>query len=135
MSTIVAPLDFEDGHTLSLLGLLKLLKARGHRVCCLGPIKVQELVRRENIEFIPVRVPRGALLNWPGGVHGEDFLRLLLHGVWDEIITQLNPDLALVYSLYCAEGLIIHYRYRLPIVFYLSAFRNESRVEDCEACI
>jgi MGT family glycosyltransferase len=135
MSTIVAPLDFEDGHTHALLGLLKLLKARGHRVCCLGPLKVQGLVHRENIEFIPVRVPQEALLNGPVEVHDEDFLWLLLHGVWDEVVTQLNPDLALVYSLYRVEGLIINYRYRLPIVYYFASFRRESKVQDCEDSI
>jgi UDP:flavonoid glycosyltransferase YjiC (YdhE family) len=112
MSTIVVPFDFEEGHTLPILRLLKLLKDRGHRVCCLGPPKVQELVRRENIEFIPIRVQEEGF---------EGFWWLLLRGVLDEIITQINPELALVRSLYRTEGLVIHYRYRLPIV-YLSIF-------------
>jgi MGT family glycosyltransferase len=135
MLTIAAPLDFEEGHTFPLFGLLKLLKARGHRVCCLGTPKVQDLVRRENIEFIPLRVPQEALSNKavrvPEG-NGKGFWWYLLHGILDEIITQLNPDLALVRSLYRTEALVMHYRYRLPIVFYSSSFRIVSKVEECE---
>ncbi len=131
MSTILAPLDSEDAHTIALLGLLKLLKARGHRVCCLGPPKVQDLVRRENVEFIAFRVSREALFDKITGllVGDEWELRLLLQGAVDEIITQLNPDLVLVNSQRYVEGLVIYYRYRLPIIFYDSSFRFTSREE------
>ena len=133
MSTILAPLDSEKAHTISLLGLLKLLRARGHRVCCSGAPKVQDLVRRENIEFIPFHVPREVLFDKITGLLVEKgrVLWLLLQGVLDEIITQLNSDLVLVNSHRCVEGLVIHYRYRLPIVFYDSSLRDTSREGFC----
>jgi MGT family glycosyltransferase len=137
MSTIVVPLDFEEGHELSLFGLLKLLKDRGHRVCCLGARQDRDLVLEENIEFIPISVPQEVLSNpimWASG-KGGGFFWLLLRGVLDENITQLNPDLVLVSSHYYTEGLVIHYRYRLPIVYYFPSFRSKSRVDCCESAV
>jgi MGT family glycosyltransferase len=139
MSTILVPLDLEEGHTLPLFSLLKLLKAREHRVCCIGApdVQHQHLVRGEGIEFIPIRIPQKALSNanlWEPGEKGW-FFWLLLLGVLDEAITQLKPDLVMVRSQYYTEGLVIHYRYQLPIVFYISSFRTENRVEYCESKI
>jgi hypothetical protein len=101
MSTIVAPLDGELGHTLALLGLLKLLRDQGRRVCCLGSRLDQDAIRSESIEFIPLHAPQRN----PG-----DNLWPLLHGGLDEIVTQLNPNLFLLNSFYCTESLVIHCR-------------------------
>lgn len=139
MSTIVAPLDLEEGHTIPLFGLLKLLKARGRRVYCLsaGAPGVQDLVRAEGIEFIPLGVPQEILPKANVGAPGERtrFLELLLRGVLDEAITQLEPDLVMVRSQYYLEGLVIHYRYRSPIVFYNSSFILASKAEICELIV
>ena len=90
MSTIFVPLDLEEGHTLPLNSLLKLLKARGHQVYCLGTPSVQHLVLSEGIEFIPIRIRQQALSNANLWEPGEKpcFWRLLLLGVLDEPITQ-----------------------------------------------
>src|SRR5690348_15723508 len=54
MPTIAALLDTWEGHTLPTLGLLRCLKARGHRIACLGMPAIEDAVLQQGFEFIPI---------------------------------------------------------------------------------
>ena len=136
MATVAVLLDLEEGHSLPNFGLLRLLKTRGHRVCCLGLREVEEMVRRQGFEFIPVLeeiLPQGS-------VSGRDWIEVrslyfgpLVRGkVLDSIVESLRPDVLILHSHYYAEGVAIHYRYRLPVVFVVASFRVTDRRRACE---
>src|SRR5262249_51743648 len=53
--------------------------------------------------------------------------------VLDEVIDVLRPDAALILSLYYTAGLAIHYRYRLPVVFFTPQLKKGNRIIECES--
>src|SRR5215831_15142224 len=132
MGTIVVPFDLEEGHTLPQFGFLKFLRARGHRICCLGMPEIEGLVRKQGFEFIPLAAPRGdqhGARIWMGS---DICLGPLLRGVMDDAMSRLRPDVVMIRSQYYTEGLVIHYRYRCPIVFIITSFRKNTRERACE---
>lgn len=132
MGTIAVPFDIEEGHTLPQFGLLKFLRARGHRVCCLGMPEIEGLVRRQGFEFIPLVAPKGAQHSTRIWMGSDICLGPLLRGVLDDAMSWLQPNVVMIRSQYYTEGLVIHYRYRCPVVFMISSFRKNSRERACE---
>jgi len=132
MGTVAALLDLEEGHTLPNLGLLRLLKSRGHMIYCLGLSDVEDFIRDQGFEFIPIM---GDIFP-PGTCQGrrwvetrsQYFVPLIRGKVLDDAIARLKPEVMMVHNSYCAEGLIIHLRYSLPIVFFCPSFRELPRV-------
>jgi glycosyltransferase, MGT family len=47
----------------------------------------------------------------------------------DHVLADLRPDVVLVHSEYYLEGLAIHYRYLVPLVFFGPMFRHFPRTE------
>lgn len=132
MGIIAVPLDIEEGHTLPQFGLLRRLRDAGHRVCCVGVGETEGLVRDQGLEFLPIVVPEGSR-RAEGVWQGSDLcLGPLLGGVLDGVMADLKPNVVIVRSQFYTEGLVIRYRYRLPIVFFISSFRRVTRAQACE---
>jgi MGT family glycosyltransferase len=139
LSTVAVLLDIEEGHMLAIAGLLRLLKARGHRVCCLGFASIKDLVCDQGLEFISIMeniFPEKSyrIKNWLE-TRDRYFGPLARGEVLDEVIARLKPDVMVVHNHYYAESLVIHYRYRLPIVSIVPSLRQVGRVQACESNI
>src|SRR5262245_46447347 len=127
MSTIAVLIDPEEGHMLPSFWLSRHLKDFGHRICYLGLPSVEGLVRNQGFEFIQIpseSLPKEFYSYFGPLVRGE---------VLDEVIDVLRPDAALILSLYYTAGLAIHYRYRLPVVFFTPQLKKGNRIIECES--
>ncbi len=123
MATIAALFDVEEGHLLASLKLAKDLRARGHDVRYLGLASVAPLVKRQGFELIPIferllgGVSRSAEAlakvdssRWFGEIARGEAL--------DAVMGALQPDLVWMMSLYYPEALLVHCRYRVPVVLW-----------------
>jgi len=139
MATIIVLLDKQEGHTLANFLLLRKLKARGHQIYCLGLSQVKGWVRDQGFEFIPIMddvLKREAIRNPDEEDARNQYFGYLVRGeLLDDVIVRLKPDLAIIHSHYNIEGLVIHYRYHLPLVFFMPSFRVVSREKACESAI
>ncbi|MDP9122308.1 MAG: hypothetical protein M3O15_13240 [Acidobacteriota bacterium] len=131
MGTIAFLLDFEEGHFLSTFKLARDLRQRGHRLCYLGLPRAESMVRQQGFEFIPILSDLAASAA-ASAAAGEkmtlDWLAPMVRGeVLDEVMERLQPDAFLVLSLYYPEALVIHCRYRTPIVFLTPQCRTQVR--------
>ncbi|HEU4837464.1 MAG TPA: nucleotide disphospho-sugar-binding domain-containing protein [Pyrinomonadaceae bacterium] len=145
MATILIFLDLDEGHSFPIFRLLKRLKARGHRVLCLGLARIGDWVRSHGFEFraiiddvLPKEFGR---LDCFETTYVRDGLRELYLGplvrgqVLDPAIAELKPDAGVFLCNYYIESLVVFYRYRLPIVLFVPACRTVSRQQACEAII
>jgi MGT family glycosyltransferase len=106
MSTIVFVVDDEAGHLLPSFKLARQLRGYGHQVYYLGLAGAYELVRRQGFELLPIS----------GGASPGQYDLLECGAALDGIMSGIRPDALIVLSLLYAEALILHFRYRLPIV-------------------
>ena len=128
MATIAVLSDEEEGHLLPSFWLSRRLKDCGSRVCYLAPPNCERLVRGQGFEFISLKSEREA-----GKIRGgQGYLGpLLCEGMLDGAIVTLQPDVMLILSLYYAAGLAIHYRYKIPVVYFTPILSKYDRVERC----
>lgn len=145
MSTIIVFLDLEEGHSLPIFKLLRGLKERNHRVCCLGLSHIGDSVRRQGFEFIPIIddvLPKEnlnqehLLANYArNGLRDMYFESLVRGEVLDRIMAELKPDLGIFICHYYLEALAVHFRYKLPTVFFVPIFRAGSRQQASEMIV
>lgn len=162
MANIAFVIDHEEGHLLPTFKLATRLAGRGHRVRYLGLADAEELVRRQGLEFSTVLAdvfPRGSTRTLrtltrgvdpkdeTGPIHGilgaggfsDDYLISLIRGRdLEEAVRDLQPDLFLVNSHSVLHALILHYRFRLPVVLltpYLRSFPKAGYVQEIEGAL
>jgi MGT family glycosyltransferase len=141
MATIAMLIDREEGHLLSSFWLSRKLKDYGFRVCYLvGGADSEAFVRSQGFEFIAL--PTIAFSQDSHNRHpavrnsGFGYFGPLVRGeVLDEAINALRPDVILILSLYYTAGLAIHYRYKVPVVFFTPSLRKSTRANDCMGVI
>src|SRR3954452_15202587 len=114
MAKIVFIMDDEAGHLLPSFQLARQLCGHGHQVYYLGLAGAYELVRSQGFELLPIP-------GISGGASPEQYDLLESSAALDEIISRIRPDVLIVLALLYAEALILHFKYRLPIVL-LSTF-------------
>jgi zeaxanthin glucosyltransferase len=131
MATIAIFVDIEEGHVLPTFWLSRFLQTRGHQVWYLGHQNLAQLVSDNGFKFISI-MKGDPLAN---GSHAEHSRLNLIFGplvrgeLLDGILADLNSDVALVHSEYYLEGLAIHYRYHIPLVFFGPMFRRFPRTQ------
>jgi MGT family glycosyltransferase len=145
MSNISVFLDLEEGHSLPIYKLLRRLKDREHGVCCHGLGHIGDSVRRQGFEFIPIIddvLPRGngqrerLLATYArDGIRDLYFESLVRGKVLDRLMAELKPDLGIFICHYYLEALAVHFRYQLPIVFFVPIFRAGNRAQASEAIV
>ena len=131
MATIAALFDLEEGHLLASFQLAKDLRARGHDVRYLGPASAAPLVRRQGFELVPIferlldGVSRSAAAQ--AQADGRRWFGEIARGeALDAVMAALSPDLVWMISLYYPEALLVHCRYRAPIVLWTPFCRPAS---------
>jgi MGT family glycosyltransferase len=118
MAVIALLLDGMEGHYLPTFKLAKELRARGHEVCYLGLAGAAPMVRREGFELAPIL---GSLLpaaGRPGEGHaGGDWFASLVSGeALDAALERIRPAVVIMLSIYYCEAMVVHVRYRLPVL-------------------
>jgi zeaxanthin glucosyltransferase len=142
-ATIVVLVDTEEGHIMPTFWLSRYLKARGHRVCYLGLSSVESIVRSQGFEFFSITGDvslKDGRYDSQREAYDDDYASIyfgpLVRGeLLDGIIAKLRPSVALILSKHYLEGLAIHYRHQLPIVFVTPMFRRHARIRTCENVI
>jgi zeaxanthin glucosyltransferase len=139
MSTIAVFLDLDEGHSLPIFRLLRRLKERGHRVCCLGLKHTEACAREQGFEFIPIienvlppealRGERFRASYVKDGLRDMYFGPLVRGEVLDHLMDDLKPDVGIFHTQYYLESLVARYRYRLPIVYFVASMRTASRTQ------
>jgi len=139
--TIAFLLDHEEGHLLPTFKLARRLAARGHRVCYLGIPDAADLVRRAGFAMTPIlesvfppgslRAGAAAAKNGDPDRHlDERLLTAMAQGTdLDGPLRAVRPSLLLTTSFQGARALVLHYRYRLPVVLLTTWLRPGTRAE------
>jgi len=131
LATIAALFDMEEGHLLASFKLAKDLRARGHDVRYLGLASAAPLVRRQGFELIPIfeRLLGGVSRSSEATdqLDGRRWFGEIARGeALDAVMGALAPDLVWMISLYYPEALLVHCRYRLPVVLWTRFCRPAS---------
>jgi zeaxanthin glucosyltransferase len=144
MATIVILVDSEIGHAHSTFRLSRRLKAGGHRVSYIGPLDIQDMVRSQGFEYISI-VNEALLRNIQSNAQTkksadeialDSYFGPIVRGeLLDKAFAELRPGAALVLGLSPLEGLAIHYRYRLPVIFFDPSLMRYSRDLEVKAVI
>lgn len=145
MARIAFLIDIEHGHILSTFSLARKLKARGHEVYYLGVADMEEMIRKQGMEFRPFLqdlMPLGSAAKLRAEYvkdpqHNEKalfYIKPLLQGrMLDKIVEEIRPDVMLIASFF--EAIAVRYKYNLPVVMFNTAIRKYPRTEACQAVI
>jgi zeaxanthin glucosyltransferase len=123
LATIAALFDLEEGHLFTSFKLAKELRARGHDVRYLGLASSAPLVRRQGFELTPVfeRLLGGFSRSAQAMAQvtsSQWFADLVCGEALDGVMGCVKPDLVWMLSLYYPEALVVHCRYRVPVVLW-----------------
>jgi zeaxanthin glucosyltransferase len=151
MANITILVDTEQGHIFSTLSLARKLKARGHGVYYLGVADVEEMIRKQGMEFRPVLqdlMPLGSAAklrtqfvekSGPMEIFDEKqffYFAPLLHGkMLDGIVQEIEPAVMLLTCHRYFEAIAIRYKYNLPVVLLNPIVRDEPRAQACQVVI
>lgn len=145
MAIIAAFLDLEEGHSFALFRLLRRLKTGGHHVCCLGLPYVERHVRDQGFDFIPIMEDLLPPVSWHSGIWQSNYmgegLRDFYFGplargeVLDGAMARLKPGVVILPCQYYIEGLLVYYRYQVPVVYFSASLRAGNRQEACQTVI
>jgi zeaxanthin glucosyltransferase len=143
MATIAILIDAEEGHLLCTFKLARRLEARGHRVHYFGVHDAPALMRRSGFTITPLLeslFPPGSLQAYAeearrsadpalaGRLLNERVLVAMAQGIGlDGPIRGVRPDLLMTTSFQGARALILHYRYRLPVMLLTTWLRPGTR--------
>jgi zeaxanthin glucosyltransferase len=151
MASVVFLLEHEEGHLLPTFQLAKRLTTRGHQVSYIGLADAAELVERQGYPFSPIMenvFPKGStrtLRDKIEAAEGGEAARNL--GYSDETVADLfigslvrgedvaaairtrQPDVLLISSLYPPSALVMHYRFRIPILLITPWLRPFPKTE------
>jgi MGT family glycosyltransferase len=139
MARIAFMLDHQEGHLIPTFKAARQLAQRGHSVVYLGLHDSAELVRRQGFEFLPILsgpFPPGSLVRLrdelgrdaagtrldsdpavPRAALYDHYLGEMAQGRdLDPAVAAARPDLFVLNSLMGLNALVVHFRYRLPIV-------------------
>jgi MGT family glycosyltransferase len=149
MATLGFLFDHQEGHLLPTFKLARRLIARGHRIEYLGIPDGGDVVRRHGFAFTPIlervfppgstRVPQedfegNGRVAEEAGRRYERYLGPMARGEEiDGAIRALRPDLLVTTSFEGARALVLHYRYRLPVVLLTTWLRPGTRAEYLES--
>jgi zeaxanthin glucosyltransferase len=145
MARIAFLIDIEQGHILSTFSLARKLKARGHEVYYLGIPDVEEMIRKQGMEFRPLLqdlVPRGSVAKMRADYLKDQqshekiffYIKPLLQGTMlDGVLGEIKPDVILIGSFF--EAIAIRYKYHVPVVMLNSTIRKQPRTEACQTII
>ena len=151
MANVVFLLEHEEGHLLPTFQLAKRLVARGHQVSYIGLADAAELVQRQGYPFSPIMenvFPKGSTrtlrdqieaaedgevgrpLGYSNEAVADLFIGSLVRGedVTAAIRTR-QPDVLLISSLYPPSALVMHYRFRIPIILLTPWLRPFPKAE------
>ena len=145
MARIAFLVDTEPGHILSTFNLARKLKARGHEVYYLGVADMEEMIRKQGMEFRPFLqdlMPLGSAAKLRAEYVKDPqrnekalfYVKPLLQGrMLDGIVEEIRPDVVLIASFF--EAIAVRYKYNVPVVMFNTAIRKYPRTEACQAVI
>lgn len=145
MARIAFLVDIEPGHVFCTFSLARKLKARGHEVYYLGVADMEEMVRKQRMEFRPFLqdlMPLGSTAKLRAEYVKDQqrnenalfYVKPLLDGrMLDGIFEEIRPDVVLIASFF--EAIAIRYKYNVPVVMLNSAIRRLPRTEACQGVI
>ena len=156
MANIAFLLDQEESHLLPSFTLARHLTERGHAVHYLGAADSAELVRQHGFDFSPILehvFPKGTMHRFKktlwesngsrpavGGRQSSELqeeveryrpiLGALVRGEGlDEPLRAFSPDLLVINSFLPLNALVLHFRYKLPVVLLTPYLRSDSKAE------
>ena len=149
MASIAFLIDIELGHILPTFSLARKLTARGHKVYYLGLADMEEMIRKQGMEFRPFLqdlMPLGSAATLRAQYLKDEqltrdfdekhlFLKLLLQGkMLDSIVQEIRPDVVLVTGRFF-EATAIRYKYNVPVVLLTPSVRSQPRTEACQVVV
>jgi zeaxanthin glucosyltransferase len=141
MARIIFLVDFEEGHILSTMSLSKTLAARGNTVVYAGIPDAEETIAGQGFAFYQIMAdvfPKGSTPSCnqtEASIKGVCFARCVKGDLVDHLIREFRPNVAVVLSYHYLEGLAIHYRHGLPIIFFTPDLRIVDRAEAASSII
>jgi zeaxanthin glucosyltransferase len=149
MAVIAVLVDLEHGHIFPTFCLAKKLMARGHRVCYLGLVEVEHLIRRQGLEFRPIMqdlIPPGFFTDLRAqgietgrqvraSVEEKYFAPLLQGKVLDGVMQEIKPDVMLITCHQYFEAIAVHYKYNVPVILLNTQVRDETRAQGAQVVI
>ncbi|HEY0763686.1 MAG TPA: nucleotide disphospho-sugar-binding domain-containing protein [Pyrinomonadaceae bacterium] len=145
MARIAFLVDIEQGHILSTFSLARKLKARGHEVFFLGVADVEEMIRKQGMEFralLQDLMPVGSVAKLRAEYLKDQqshekiffYIKPLLEGTMlDSTFQELRPDVVVIGSFF--EAIAIRYKYNVPVVMWNPTIRKQPRAEACQSVI
>jgi len=145
MARIAFLVDIEQGHIFSTFSLARKLKMRGHEVFYLGVADVEEMIRKQGMEFRPLLqdlMPLGAAAKLRAEYLKDQqrhekilfYIKPMLKGTMlDSIVEEIRPDVIIIGSFF--EAIAIRYKYNVPVVMWNPTIRKQSRAEACQSVI
>ena len=145
MARIAFLVDVEQGHIFSTFSLARKLKNRGHEVFYLGVADVEEMIRKQGMEFRPLLkdlMPLGAVAKLRAEYLKDQqrhekilfYIKPMLEGTMlDSVVKEIRPDVIIIGSFF--EAIAIRYKYNVPVVMWNPTIRKQSRAEACQSVI
>jgi MGT family glycosyltransferase len=135
IATIAFLIEPEEGHLYPTFCLARRLAARGHRPVYLGLADGGDAVRRQGFELIPIledALPRGTIRTrqelaaqaGPESIYARSWRGLLTDEALERTIGELRPDLFVLTSFYAPHALVLHNRFRRPVVLLTTILRT-----------
>ena len=145
MARIAFLVDIEQGHILSTFSLARKLKSHGHEVYYFGVPDVEEMIRKQGMDFRPVLqhlMPPGSVAKLRAEYLKDQqrpekiffYMKPLLEGTMlDGVVEEIRPDVLIIGSFF--EALAVRYKYKLPVAMWNPTIRKQSRAESCQTII
>ena len=145
MARIAFLVDIEQGHILSTFSLARKLKVRGHEVFYLGVADVEQMIRKQGMDFRPLLqdlMPLGSAAKLRAEYLKDQqrhekiffYIKPLLQGTMlDSIVEEVRPDVIVIGSFF--EAIAIRYKYNIPVVMWNPTIRKQPRAEACQTVI
>jgi MGT family glycosyltransferase len=145
MARIAFLVDIEQGHIFSTFSLARKLKMRGHEIFYLGVADVEEMIRKQGMEFRPLLqdlMPLGSVAKLRAEYLKDQqrhekilfYIKPMLQGTMlDSIFEEIRPDVVIIGSFF--EAIAIRYKYNMPVVMWNPTIRKYTRAEACQSVI
>ncbi len=119
---ILILLDSEEGHIYPTLLLASQLREEGYTVVYGGMEETCVIVQNKGFNYYDIfSVSKTAT------PHKKDHYDFLVSGAVDEFMHVLRPKIMLQSSFLVLEGLILHYKFQIPLITYCSYFLEKTK--------
>ena len=119
---ILILLDSEAGHIYPTVLLASQLRDEGYNIVYGGVEETCPIVQNKGFKYYNL-----FSMSKTEVTHKKDFYAFLVSDAIDDFIHGLSPKMILQSSFLLLEGLILHYKYKIPLMTYCSFFMEKTK--------